>query len=109
MTEIQYIAVLESEKRQLETFKASVDSEIKGLERRIEELKEQNTNLQIMLKAEREVRCNEDYLKRVCELEEQIEKMKNCWNCKNWNWKHGRCQKKLKGDCFKASKWESKE
>jgi len=42
-------------------------------------------------------------------LEEQFEKMKNCWNCKNWNWKHGKCQKKLKGECFKASKWESKE
>lgn len=40
---------------------------------------------------------------------EQIEKMKNCWNCKNWNWKHAKCQKKLKGDCFKASKWELKE
>ena len=41
-----------------------------------EQLKEQNTNLQIMLKAEREVRCNEDYLKRVCELEEKIEQAK---------------------------------
>ena len=41
-----------------------------------EQLKEQNTNLQIMLKAEREVRCNDDYLKRVCELEEQLEQAK---------------------------------
>lgn len=30
-----------------------------------------------MLKAEREVRCNEDYLKKIVELEAQIEKMKN--------------------------------
>jgi len=50
----------------------------------IADLEKQNTNLQIMLKAEREVRCNEDYLKRVCELEEQIEKMQNCRNCKNY-------------------------
>ena len=41
-----------------------------------QELQEQNRNLQVMLQTEREVRCNADYLKRVCELEEQIEKMK---------------------------------
>ena len=39
------------------------------------------------------------------ELEAQIEKMKCCGNCNNWNWKHSKCEKKLKGDCFKASKW----
>ena len=44
------------------------------------ELQEQNTNLQIMLQAEREVRCNEDYLKKVTELEAQIEKMKHYLN-----------------------------
>lgn len=43
---------------------------------KIADLETQNTNLQIMLKAEREVRCNEDYLKRVCELEEQSERAK---------------------------------
>jgi hypothetical protein len=36
-----------------------------------QELQDQNRNLQVMLKAEREVRCKEEYLKRVCELEEQ--------------------------------------
>ena len=41
-----------------------------------QELQDQNRNLQVMLKAEREVRCNEEYLKRVCELEEQIEQAK---------------------------------
>ena len=38
-------------------------------------------------------------------LTAQIEKMKVCQNCDNWNWKHNKCQKKLKGDCFKHSKW----
>ena len=47
--------------------------------------------------------------KRIAELQAQIEKMKNCHNCKNWNWKHSRCEKKLKGDCFKTSKWEIAE
>ena len=42
---------------------------------------------------------------RVRELEQQIEKMKVCQNCDNWNWKHNKCEKKLKGDCFKHSKW----
>lgn len=43
--------------------------------------------------------------KDVAELEAQIEKMKVCQNCDNWNWKHNKCEKKLKGDCFKHSKW----
>lgn len=42
---------------------------------------------------------------RIKELEAQIEKMKVCQNCDNWNWKHNKCEKKLKGDCFKHSKW----
>ena len=51
----------------------------------IAELRKQNANLQIMLQAEREVRCNEEYLKKVTELEAQIEKMKCCSNCKHFN------------------------
>ena len=43
---------------------------------------------------------------RIAELEAQIEGMKCCENCDNWNWKHNKCKKKLKGDCFKASKWQ---
>ena len=43
--------------------------------------------------------------KQIAELEAQIEKMKCCQNCDNWNWKHSKCEKKLKGDCFKHSKW----
>lgn len=41
----------------------------------------------------------------IAELEEQNEKMKCCSNCDNWNWKHSKCEKKLKGNCFKQSKW----
>ena len=37
---------------------------------------------------------------------ENFDKMKNCRNCKNWSWKHNRCEKRTKGECFKASKWE---
>ena len=39
------------------------------------------------------------------QLKAQIEKMKCCNNCDNWNWKHNKCEKKLKGDCFKHNKW----
>ena len=42
---------------------------------------------------------------KIQELETQIEKMKCCQNCENWNWKHSKCEKKLKGNCFKHSKW----
>lgn len=48
-------------------------------------------------------------LERTEEMQEQLEKMRNCHNCKSWNWKHNQCKKKLKGDCFKASKWELAE
>ncbi len=48
---------------------------------------------------------NDNLIKQVKELENQIEKMKCCSNCDNWNWKHSKCEKKLKGDCFKQSKW----
>lgn len=50
-----------------------------------------------------------DCRKHIEFLNEQIEKMKNCRNCKNWNWKHNKCEKKLKGDCFKNNKWELAE
>lgn len=43
---------------------------------KIAELEEQNINLQIMLQAEREVRCEEEYLKRVTELEHKVEQAK---------------------------------
>lgn len=46
------------------------------------ELEKQNTNLQIMLQAEREVRCNEEYLKRVTELEAKNEELQE--EVKEW-------------------------
>ncbi len=49
--------------------------------------------------------CAEYLLLQNTELKAQIEKMKCCQNCDNWNWKHSKCEKKLKGDCFKQSKW----
>ena len=48
---------------------------------------------------------NGELTDKVKELEVQIEQMKCCYNCDNWNWKHSKCEKKLKGDCFKHSKW----
>ena len=45
-------------------------------------------------------------LQKVEYILENFDKMKNCGNCGNWDWKHNRCEKKLKGKCFKASKWE---
>lgn len=43
---------------------------------RIAELEEQNDNLITMLKAERDVRVNDDYLKGICEKEAEIDKLK---------------------------------
>lgn len=81
---------------ELEEKAVNLEYLLEGRDNEIDELKEQNTNLQTMLKAEREVRCNEDYLKRVTELETQIEKMK-CLNeeiikalneCLDYEWLH---------------------
>ena len=47
-----------------------MDIELAQALKEIAELKQQNTNLQEMLKAERSVTCKEEYLKRVIELEE---------------------------------------
>ena len=53
-----------------ELYKATAEPTIK-------ELKEQIENLKIMLQAEREVRCNDEYLKKVTELETYNEKLLN--------------------------------
>ena len=75
---------------------------VKFAEEVTQELQEQNTNLQIMLKAEREVRCNEDFLKRVTELEGQIEKMKCCGNCNKMF-----CNEQDKKECgYNYKHWE---
>ena len=44
--------------------------------KRIKELEEQNANLIAMLKAEREVRVNDDYLKGICERDAEIDDLK---------------------------------
>lgn len=64
--------------------------------KRIEELEEKLANADYQLEG-RDL--------EIKELKAQIEKMKNCSNCDNWNWKHNKCEKKLKGNCFKQSKW----
>lgn len=46
---------------------------IRKIEQQNKDLKDQNRNLQVMLQAEREVRCNADYLKHVTELEHENE------------------------------------
>ena len=68
------IAELKEENKNLsdnyELYKATAEPTIK-------ELKEQIENLKIMLQAEREVRCNDEYLKKVTELETYNEKLLN--------------------------------
>ena len=78
---------------------------------RVKELETQNNNLQIMLQAEREVRCNEDYLKKVTELEAQIEKMKRCEICKHHRWNHCSYEINITEDCIqnKLKHFELKE
>ncbi|MBO7123255.1 MAG: hypothetical protein J6V90_08255 [Treponema sp.] len=49
------------------------DKAISDLKKENAELKEQNANLIAMLKSEREVRVNDDYLKGICELEGKVE------------------------------------
>ena len=77
----------------------------------IQELQEKNKQLEELLAEQYpDLKQSLDWAnEREKELLEQIEKMKNCSNCENWNWKHNRCEKKLKGDCFKASKWKLRE
>ena len=70
------IAELEKQNKDLENKLANVEYQLEGRELEIKELEKQNTNLQIMLKAEREVRCNEDYLKHVTDVEAKIDKAK---------------------------------
>ena len=78
--------------------------------KQIRALQKQNGELTDKVKELEEKLANADYQlegrdNEIRELEAQIEKMKVCQNCNNWNWKHNKCEKKLKGDCFKHSKW----
>ena len=89
--------------------------ENKGLKEVLEDYKQQNQNLIEMLKAEREVRVNDDYLKRVCELEDMIEKMRCCGNCSHFKTDNNnlypviRCEFEYLNRCVNKDKWELKE
>ena len=72
------------------------DADIILLEKENAELKEDNDARKFAMAMSEKVEK---------QLREQIEKMKCCYNCDNWHWKHKKCEKKLKGDCFKTSKW----
>ena len=88
---------------ELEEAKANLEYLLEGRDNEIDELKKENKNLAQNLE-DTEI-CENGWKNRVKELEAQVENMKVCQNCDNWNWKHNKCEKKLKGDCFKHSKW----
>lgn len=78
----QYKAVSEPEidalKNEIINLKGVIESlseQRDRLEKENAELKEQNANLIAMLKSEREVRVNDDYLKGICEKEAEIGKL----------------------------------
>lgn len=60
---------------------------IVSLEKENAELKEQNANLIAMLKSEREVRVNDDYLKGICERDAEIESLNEQLECAEHNCK----------------------
>ena len=82
------------------------DRKLAEANKHIKELQEANLKLEAKV---RTLKIEQNYClpncSKIADLEKQIEKMKCCSNCDNWNWKHSKCEKKLKGDCFKASKW----
>ena len=69
----KYIAGLEKEKCKLLGIIQGKDKAIAALKKENAQLKEQNANLVAMLKSEREVRVNDDYLRSICELESKVE------------------------------------
>lgn len=92
----------------LEEKLANADYQLEGRDLKIKELEAQIERLEGDLELWESGACRTTNLDKcgvVTELESQIEKMKCCSNCDNWNWKHSKCEKKLKGDCFKQSKW----
>lgn len=64
---------LEKEKCELLGIIQGKDKAIAALKKENAQLKEQNANLVAMLKSEREVRVNDDYLRGICELESKVE------------------------------------
>lgn len=53
-----------------------------------------------------EIKC-ERYESKIKELETQIEKMKNCFNCAKGDWNNR--VKCIKSGCINKNKWEIKE
>lgn len=53
-----------------------------------------------------EIKC-EQYESKIKELEAQIEKMKNCFNCAKGDWNNR--VKCIKSGCVNKDKWEIKE
>lgn len=68
-------AALKNEIVNLKGVIESLSEQRDGFENENAELKEQNANLIAMLKSEREVRVNVDYLKGICEKEAEIGKL----------------------------------
>lgn len=93
--------------------KEALEKEADDYVEQIRVLQKQNVELKEELEQVEKVKVVEHFeaygqcrdSRRIAQLEAQIEKMKVCQNCNNWNWKHNECEKKLKGDCFKHSKW----
>ena len=96
---IGYILGAEPREKQIQ-----IDAEqIRALQKQNGELTDKVKELEAQLEREKNLnQCLSDHNEQLREL---IEKMKCCSNCDNWNWKHNKCEKKLKGDCFKHSKW----
>lgn len=83
MTELKQKAIKKASELNLQNVSLSgivrnriVDILVEFATETTKELQEQIENLQIMLQAEREVRCNTEYLKKVTELEEENERLK---------------------------------
>ena len=70
-----------------------------------EQLKQQNQNLILMLEEERKLRVNDETLQEICRLEQRIEKMKNCINCKNMI----KGTRDICNNCFNLRYWELTE
>lgn len=79
------IAALKNEIINLKGVIESLSEQRDRLEKENAELKEQNANLIAMLKSEREVRVNDDYLKGICERDAEIDGLKEQLECAEHN------------------------
>ena len=98
---------------QLEEVKANADYQIEGRELEIKELKEKHERSISQWKYELNKSIQNEVIlsKENKQLKAQIEKMKNCFNCKHSIYNGGVCinpNKRYK-DCRDFSSWELKE